>query len=290
MSNATDPYIDPDSSIEIDYSNEEALLDAAETVDRSPSPPSMTRSLGMDLKNMVTLIETIPLKDGRFFKSEAGLQKKQIYIHHTAGWGDPVGNLHGWNDANNQVGTWCLIAGRRIHRRHKHTDGHVYRAFSSKDWAWHLGVSTSNSRQLNKESIGIELCSFGPLRKISDNEFAPLNPQVSARFTTDQVTVYDASNGYPDGYRGHHYHEKYTEAQLEALENVLSYLCSTYNIPMDYKGDQMFDVDQRALDGEPGIWSHTSVRGLNKHNKYEKYDCHPQPELISMLKGLSPLA
>jgi len=36
---------------------------------------------------------------------------------------------------------------------------------------------------------------------------------------------------------------------------------------------------QAALDGKAGIWTHVSYR-------YDKSDCHPQPELINMLKTL----
>jgi len=46
----------------------------------------------------------------------------------------------------------------------------------------------------------------------------------------------------------------------------------------------MWDVSQRALSGEPGIWTHVSYR-----QKPGKTDCHPQPELIEMLKTIASL-
>ena len=40
-----------------------------------------------------------------------------------------------------------------------------------------------------------------------------------------------------------------------------------------------FELNTDALAGKPGIWSHTSVRK-------DKFDVHPQDELIAMLKSL----
>lgn len=283
----------PDSSVKIRYENEDEFFAKLANVDRTPTRTVRTRGLDTNatpqLSSAVRLIETVPLASNRYFQSSAPYVKKQIYLHHTAGWGDPVGVIGGWNASSSKIGTWALIAGRKIHRSHAHTDGDVYRAFSSKHWAWHLGVSTANRDALNSESIGIELCSFGPLRKLSNGQFAPLDTNVSARFDASQVTVYDASTGHPNGYRGHHYYEKYTDAQIESLKWVLAYLCDAYCIPKEYYGMEIFDVNQRALDQEPGIWTHTSVRGKNSRGHYEKYDCHPQPELIEMLKSLETI-
>ena len=40
-----------------------------------------------------------------------------------------------------------------------------------------------------------------------------------------------------------------------------------------------FELNNDALNGKPGKWSHTSVRK-------DKFDVHPQPELEVMLKTL----
>jgi len=45
-----------------------------------------------------------------------------------------------------------------------------------------------------------------------------------------------------------------------------------------YNGN-MWDVNEDALNGEPGVWTHVSYRS-------DKSDCHPQPELIDVLKSL----
>jgi len=52
-----------------------------------------------------------------------------------------------------------------------------------------------------------------------------------------------------------------------------------YNIPLDYNED-VWDVTTRALSGEPGLYTHVSVR-------YDKSDVYPDPRLIEMWKGLN---
>ena len=52
-----------------------------------------------------------------------------------------------------------------------------------------------------------------------------------------------------------------------------------YNIPLGYRGDKIWDVSEEALKGEVGVWTHVSDRP-------DKSDCHPQPELLEMLKSL----
>jgi hypothetical protein len=44
----------------------------------------------------------------------------------------------------------------------------------------------------------------------------------------------------------------------------------------------MFEFSSDAIDGKPGVWTHVSFRK-------DKSDCHPQPELIDMLKTIQNL-
>ena len=51
-----------------------------------------------------------------------------------------------------------------------------------------------------------------------------------------------------------------------------------YQVPL-FEIIEGFEINADALNGKPGIWSHTSVRK-------DKSDVHPQDELIAMLKTL----
>ena len=94
------------------------------------------------------------------------------------------------------------------------------------------------------------------------------------------VVADDEVQEYTAPFRGYTYYQKYTQAQIDNVGELLSFLTTKWNIPKEYKGDQIFDIDVRALRGEPGIYTHVSVRP-------DKNDCHPQPELISMLKSIA---
>jgi len=83
---------------------------------------------------------------------------------------------------------------------------------------------------------------------------------------------------YPNGYKGYFAFEKYTDEQIESLRKLLLYWGDIYNIPLDYN-DDMWSINVKALSGQSGIWTHVSYR-------VDKSDCHPQPELIQMLKSL----
>ena len=184
--------------------------------------------------------------------------------------------LKWWNETTARVGTAFIIGGKPTRRSHNWEDGELIQAFSSKYWAWHLGLKKSNmppgsesSRLLNAQSIGIELCNWGYLTKRNGRFYTYVNSEVPS----SEVIRIDPE------YRGHRYWHRYTNAQLETLQELIEYLSDAYGIPTCYKGDRMFELDIRAFSAEPGIWTHTSVRA-------DKTDCYPAPNLIEMLKQI----
>ncbi len=213
-----------------------------------------------------------PLLRTQYFREE--IPKKTIYIHHTAGSASPFGVLKWWNETSVSIGTAFVIGGKHSRPNHNWKDGELVQAFSSKYWAWHLGVKRSNmppgsesGKVLNSQSIGIEVCSWGYLTPRNGKYYTYVNSVVP------QSEVVDL--GYE--YHGYQYWHRYTDAQVATLERLLRYLSASYGIPTCYKGDQMFEVDMRAFEGEAGVWTHTSIRA-------DKTDCSPQPHLVEMLK------
>ena len=83
------------------------------------------------------------------------------------------------------------------------------------------------------------------------------------------------------------YHHKYSNKQIDSLKELLLFLKGKYNIDLkkglfpilDTPKAGGFEINNDALSGKPGVWSHTSVRK-------DKSDIHPQDELIAMLKTL----
>lgn len=200
--------------------------------------------------------------------------KNTIYLHHTAGNADPYSVLRWWDETSDPVATAFVIGGKPTRANHSWKDGELIQAFSSKYWAWHLGVKQSNmppgslsSKKLNSQAVGIEICNFGYLT------------QHNGRFVSYANTIIPDNEVVDLGYewRGHQYWHKYTDNQLSVLGELLVYLGQTYEIPLCYKGDSIFDLDMRAFEGEAGVFTHVSVRK-------DKTDCYPAPNLIKLLK------
>lgn len=204
--------------------------------------------------------------------------KTQVVLHHTVSGPGVGGDIGWWKKTADRIAT-CIIIER---------DGVAWQCFSSKYWAYHLGVKSKTYadfglpyRKADRNSIGVELDSWGGLVKHTDGKYYP------AKWETGKGFVANTKNSaipeeniviYPQKYRGFFAFEKYTDGQIESLRKLLIYWNSFYNIPIDYNED-IWDVTPRALIGDPGVYSHTSFRA-------DKSDCHPQPELIEMLKNL----
>lgn len=205
--------------------------------------------------------------------------KKQIILHHTAGGPRPDYTIGWWEQDSQRVAT-AFVIGRKAGSNPGQFDGAVYRAFPEFLWAYHLGLSSKNSSisaelrsSLNKTSIGIEICSYGPLMKNEDGTFKTVvnNKTIEAENVTDLGSKW----------RSYQYFEKYTDSQLESCKKLIMTLAYFFNIPINniaYDA-KWFDIQQDALSGIPGIWTHVNYRK-------DKTDCFPQPELIAMLNSL----
>ena len=203
------------------------------------------------------------LSNDQFFQDVH--EKKQIYLHHTAGGGNPIAVAKYFEQKEGKVATAFVIGEK----------GTIVQLFSSKHWAYHLGLKPEvfaemgvTYRSLDKISIGIEICNFGPLKK-QNGYFVNY---VGGRVDRSQVTELNGK------YKGHIFWQKYTDAQIESTRQLLVYLCDTYGISKEYF-DSIFDIDKRALKGENGIFTHNSVR-------HDKSDIYPCPRMIEMLKNL----
>ena len=198
-----------------------------------------------------------------YFQQE--FPKTQIYLHHTAGAADGERQFQFWQADPVKVAT-CVCIGR---------SGEIAQGFSSKYWAHHLGLSNKSFRphklgyrNLDRCSIGIELCNWGWLKKENDKFLT----YTGHKLHQDNVTTLDKQ------YRGHLHWETYTDAQIQSVKELLLLWRDKYGIPLDYNED-IWDVTKRAFMGQPGVYTHNSVRP-------DKTDVSPQPKLIQMLKSL----
>lgn len=204
--------------------------------------------------------------------------KNQIFLHFTASDGNPFGCVDYWKRNASKVATAFIMARGTTA---KYTDGQIFQCFPSNRAAWHLGVTLKHlqvggphhvsSSSLNFNSVGIEICNFGGLTLKNGKYWT------YAGTTIPESDVYE----FDAPYRGYKFYEKYTDAQLESVRQLLLYLCERYTIPTAWKGMKMFDVSPECLRGEKGIWAHVSVRP-----PADKQDVAPQQPLIDMLQSL----
>jgi hypothetical protein len=212
-------------------------------------------------------------------------KKTTIYLHHTAGGSNPINTINGWDkDATStgaplHVATSYVMGGKDTRTGDEKYNGIIYKAFEDKFWAHHLGTTRLNNLILNKQSIGIELCNYGPLKKGKDGQlYTYVNSIVPALQSTQLKETFKGFNIY----------HRYTDKQLFALKELLHDIAERHSIDLKaglanairLKGPaKAFDINIDACNGMPGIWTHVNVLET-------KFDCFPQQELIDMLLSL----
>jgi hypothetical protein len=225
--------------------------------------------MSLDIKQ----IKQVPLPESQYIKEVT--EKKQIVLHHTAGNSSGPGTIKMWaNDDRGRIATCIVISGKGLSK--DTYDGEICQAFSSKFWANHLGIKPDVFRsvgvpyqRLDKLTIGIEICNWGPLDKVGDKFYNYVDREIPA----DQVTELETP------YKGHRYYHRYTEAQIESTRQLLLYWRDTYGIDLTYREEDMWTISTRALKGEQGVYTHNSYRK-------DKSDIYPCPRMIAMLKSL----
>jgi len=223
-------------------------------------------------------IQVVPYPENKIFKEE--FTKTQIVLHHTVSGDGIEGDIETWETGKDNVAVAIIID----------RAGTPWQLFSSKYWAYHLAAGNHN---LDRHSIGVEIDNWGWLiagdgttkqfGKNPDGSYKMIHTIMGKYYTYYGNSVAVPLQYYPNKFRGYNYFEKYSLSQLQTLGELILYWKLKYNIPLDYNED-IWDVSQRALNGTPGIWSHVSYRPAS-----QKTDCHPQPELVDLLKTLSQI-
>jgi N-acetyl-anhydromuramyl-L-alanine amidase AmpD len=200
-------------------------------------------------------------------------KKKQIVLHHTV-------SGEGYSGDIATMFKRGYVVAFMIER-----NGNIHQLFDEKYSGNHLGIpaETFSSRgipyqKLDLGSIGIELDSWGQVLPVGD-KFYPVKWE-NGKFVPrkDCAPLANYPESYCTKYRGFEYYERYTPQQLASLEKLLNFLMAKHEIHNTYLSD-MWDVCNRALKGYEGVFSHTSYRK-------DKFDVHPQPELVNLLKSL----
>lgn len=219
-------------------------------------------------------IKQYPFSD--YCKEET--QKSQIYLHGTAGSASAPATWNWWAiDRQGPIATCVVIAGKPD-ATNQWKDGEIWQGYSSRFWAWHLGVQQYwfNTfglpyRNIDKFSNGIEVCNWGYLFLQPNGAFKNGYNQILN--LKDSEVVH-----YPNKFKQQEYYHEYTDAQVESVRQLLVYWNKFWGIPIKYRED-MWDISKDAFAGTPGVYSHNSIRK-------DKSDIHPSPKMIAMLKSL----
>jgi len=194
------------------------------------------------------------LKDDKYNK--VIYPKKQIVLHHTAGNKNAQSSIDWWNSQKSKIGTAFIID----------YDGNIFRCFYEDYWSFALGLKTINRLVIEKQAIQIELCAWGQLTKSNNAYYNYLKKKV------DNNEVYELKNKW----RGFNYFHKYSDEQINSLNELLNYLCDKYNIKKEINPD-IFDINEKALNGDTGIYAHCSYRK-------DKFDIYPDDRILNIFK------
>lgn len=226
---------------------------------------------------------------------QGGPLKTWAFLHHTAGWENPKQTIDGWAlDARGTIATEFVLGGQSVKNNDIKFDGQMIQAFPKGGYGWHL---TLGNTQMHRESIGLEVCNFGPLTVsgyykwnavTKKNDWIALTPgkfytYVGTEVAINQIVKLDQK------FRGFEYFHKYSNAQVEGMQQFL-YHCVEHECVDIRKGlPQLikqigafaaFDkCDVTMCEREKGTWCHTNVQK-------GKIDLFPQNEVVEMLLNL----
>lgn len=210
--------------------------------------------------------------------------KKMIFLHHSAGWDNVRGMFNYWAEQKGRVATSFGI----------NDPGEIFQAFDDDYWAYHLYIrsrgnnlptrllkykqSLGKAQYLEKISIGVEIANFGQLVYRGGKYYAWPN-DFGTRGKGVEIPESEVYDFGKHPFRGYRFYQKYTDSEIGALKVLLKGLADKHaDIVLDTPGN-IFEINDDAFKGRPGIYTHCSVRT-------DKRDVVPQQNLVDMLESI----
>jgi len=171
--------------------------------------------------------------------------KTTIVLHHTAGSHRPDWVISSWDRDRTKggrplrVATQFVVGGKSTRDGNTDWDGKIVQCLPTEMWAHHIGTKNSNNVKLNEQSIGIEICNYGPLVKSIHGEFFTyVNSKVP------EEDVIDLGKNW----RGYRYYQKYTDSQIESVKFLIEKYSLEYGIDVCKGMVELFDDKQNFND------------------------------------------
>lgn len=181
-------------------------------------------------------VKKLYLPDDEYFPVVT--DKKTIVLHHTAGSHRPDWVVSAWDRDKTKggkslrVAIYYVVGGKSTRGNDSEWDGVIVEAFDLKYWAHHLGTKSTNNSQLNKQSVGIEICNYGPLTKSQDGQFFTyVNSKVQ------EEDVIDLGKNW----RGFRYYHNYTDKQIESVKHIIETVSDKYKIDVCKGINELFE-------------------------------------------------
>lgn len=194
-------------------------------------------------------------------------KKNKIFIHHTSTGPDASKLIKCWDENIHRISSAFVINGRG------EEDGKIYESYNPDYWSYHLGVK-STSGSIDKNSIGIEICAWGIIKK-KDNKFFSIS---GVEIPEDEIFTLE------DKWRGEKYYHKYSDQQIMSLELLLLWIIKEYDIEI-----QNIEFDKNWLEYNEELIKNKSL-GVFTHSSVRKDVCDIYPdnrifELLNKIKN-----
>lgn len=239
-----------------------SALKAAQKKSKEEKP---TSNEDITTEEVLKIRKDVLLPSEQYIKQNS--KKDKIFIHFTAGSYNAERVIRYWDSNVDKIATSYVIAGPGKNS----IDGEIFETFDPNFWAFHLGVKNSKGK-LDKSSIGIEICSYGPIKLGSDG-----------KYYTYVNSILDASEviKLEKPHRGYIYYHKFSDKQMENLEKLLKYLVKRFDIKVqDNFNSSWFEYNEELVkNNNPGIWGHVSCRK-------DKFDPYVDERLLKILNDL----
>ena len=212
-----------------------------------------------DIGNDVKIYSIRPDFNSYYYNAKTA--KKSICLHFTVGY--IKSDTTSLSTKDNHVSVSYVVD----------RSGRIYEMFPDTEWSYHLGSgAVGGNGAMSKQSIGIEVSNYGPLKLSGDN--------LVDAYKNEYCKVSETEFYSKHTYRGYEYYASMTDVQIDAVAALIKYLGRKHNIPMNFKPDDSpFASDADAL-AFKGVFYHTNVRK-------DKFDWPFTPSLKAIIAKCS---